>query len=140
MGNRCDFYWTILGLFMLLWGTSGSAPFLKECTQRSRGPSFELGPEANVLTQGFAHSAPVYRTDGEPVLYKRIIQGVEKRKFAESSSLGYDSKEGDILKSIILHLIKYPQRLNRAEAKSENYNLRANYIPRLGRKRSSGKK
>ncbi|GFY67349.1 uncharacterized protein TNIN_162791 [Trichonephila inaurata madagascariensis] len=126
MGNRCDasFYWTILGLFMLLWGTSGSASLLKE---RSRGTSFQLGD----LTQGFPHSAPVYRTHGD----KRIIQGV-----AESSSLGYDSKEADILKSIILHLIKYPRRLNRAEAKSENYNLRANYIPRLGRKRSSGKK
>ncbi|GFQ91670.1 uncharacterized protein TNCT_200161 [Trichonephila clavata] len=120
---------------------SGCTRFLKECRQRSRGPSFELGDpstEANVLTPNFPQSAPVYRTDGEPVLYKRIVEGIEKRKLAESSSLGYDSKE--ILKSIIWHLIKYPRRLNRAEAKSENYNLRANYIPRLGRKRSSGKK
>ncbi|GFU39632.1 uncharacterized protein NPIL_138201 [Nephila pilipes] len=119
----------------------GSTSLLKECRQRSRGTSFELedpSTEANVLT--LPHSAPIYRTDGEPVLYKRAIRGIQKRKTTDSSSLGYDSNEGDILKSIILHLIKYPRRLNRAEAKSENYNLRANYIPRLGRKRSSGKK
>nr|XP_042900504.1 uncharacterized protein LOC110282268 [Parasteatoda tepidariorum] len=47
-----------------------------------------------------------------------------------------ESYDGNILKTLLLHLIKYPRRLNRAEGKSENYSLRANYIPRLGRKRN----
>ncbi|GIY35454.1 uncharacterized protein CDAR_239331 [Caerostris darwini] len=104
----------------------------------------DMSTERNDEPQYLAHSAPVFRTDGEPVLDKRNFQGMRTRKSSGSSNSPHGmmgSNDGNILKSIILHLIKYPRRLNRAEAKSENYNLRANYIPRLGRKRSyPGKK
>ncbi|CAL1267145.1 unnamed protein product [Larinioides sclopetarius] len=145
-----------ISLLILFCGTFGSASSSKDrgegisCRQRYKALGTEL-QVGDINTEGYdempPHTASVYRTDGEPVLYERILQGLHKRtrkSTGESSHhnvMSYDSNEGDILKSIILHLIKYPRRLNRAEAKSENYNLRANYIPRLGRKRSyPGKK
>ncbi|XP_054721993.1 uncharacterized protein LOC129231655 [Uloborus diversus] len=51
--------------------------------------------------------------------------------------MDYTPHEDEMIQKLLLQLFQHPRRINRAETKPGDYLLRASYIPRLGKKRSS---
>ncbi|KFM79114.1 hypothetical protein X975_01756, partial [Stegodyphus mimosarum] len=76
-----------------------------------------------------------------PVLWNEAMQRKCLKRaenlYDEQGLMNLHSNPDYNIKSLCLHFNKYPPRANRADTKTENYHLRASFIPRLGKKSSN---